>query len=127
AGLGLREPTVAAALRVLQAPLELVEQRPGVRILRSTIERDVPLDDFVRAVEKYRRDRARRREAGDESAKLCFPRRKAAAPAVGAAAAAKRPRLEENWARAQPPGPAAAAPRPPGGPAKAIAKRRPPP
>merc|ERR1712241_1463194 len=35
---------------------------------------DTPLEDLVMGVEKYRRDRGRRILAGDESARLSFPK-----------------------------------------------------
>jgi len=62
-------------LKLLKEPrLELVEQVPGRRILLSRVDREAPSEDFVSGTEKYRRDRQRRVEAGDESASLSFPR-----------------------------------------------------
>jgi len=61
-------------LHLLKEPLELVEGRPGHRILASKLDRTVALETFVKGVEAYRRDRQRRLDAGDESALLSFPR-----------------------------------------------------
>eukprot|EP00419_Tripos_fusus_P029488 CAMPEP_0172727708 /NCGR_PEP_ID=MMETSP1074-20121228/91828_1 /TAXON_ID=2916 /ORGANISM="Ceratium fusus, Strain PA161109" /LENGTH=836 /DNA_ID=CAMNT_0013554881 /DNA_START=90 /DNA_END=2600 /DNA_ORIENTATION=+ len=61
-------------VKLLKGPLELHEHQGKVTVLRSTLEKDTPLKDFVMGVEKYRRDRGRRIGAGDESARLNFPR-----------------------------------------------------
>uniref|UniRef100_A0A7S1WG85 B30.2/SPRY domain-containing protein n=1 Tax=Alexandrium catenella TaxID=2925 RepID=A0A7S1WG85_ALECA len=84
-----------AVVKLLKGPVELVELKPGYKVLQSTLPMSATADDFVRSIESYRRDRARRVEAGDESARLSFPKPSAkAAPAkapVGKAPLAKAP------------------------------------
>jgi len=78
---------LAAVVKLLKAPLELVEVKPGYKVLRSSLPMAAAAADFVRGIEGYRRDRSRRVEAGDESARLNFP--KPAVKAAPAKAAAK--------------------------------------
>jgi len=70
----LGKDSLPAVVKLLKAPLELSEHQGKVTILKSTLEKDTPLEDFVMGVEKYRRDRGRRIQAGDESARLSFPK-----------------------------------------------------
>jgi len=72
-------------LKVLKGSMELADHKSG-KMLRSKLEADVPWEDFVKDVEKYRRDRMRRIDAGDESANITFPR---ATPKAGAKGAGK--------------------------------------
>lgn len=108
----LGKDSLAAVVKLLKAPLELYEHRGKVTLLKSTLDKDTPLEDFVLGIEKYRRDRGRRIQAGDESARLSFPRPAAKAkggkagppkvivvkrplqPEVGEESPAKRPRPE---------------------------------
>ncbi len=70
--------TLAKGLEILQAPMELLDGKE----LRSELPMETALEEFVKGTEEYRRARIRRVEAGDESAKLSFPRlQKARAPA----------------------------------------------
>ncbi|CAE7823323.1 hhp1 [Symbiodinium sp. CCMP2592] len=84
------------ALKILKEPAQLIEAESGPRLLQSTLDKDAPFEVFVSNVEAYRRDRTRRieegrefchgvpaglpaacsevLEAGDESAKLSFPK-----------------------------------------------------
>eukprot|EP00929_Paragymnodinium_shiwhaense_P022313 TRINITY_DN14289_c0_g1_i1.p1 TRINITY_DN14289_c0_g1~~TRINITY_DN14289_c0_g1_i1.p1 ORF type:complete len:762 (-),score=184.90 TRINITY_DN14289_c0_g1_i1:97-2382(-) len=96
---GPKASSVPALVKMLKGPCKLgtVEGQLSL-ILQSTLPADTELAEFVIEVEKFRRDRARRVEAGDESASLVIPRLAAqpkeaavakAAPAT--AAIAKQP------------------------------------
>ena len=80
---------LAGVLKVLKDPIELKDM-PGTRMLFSSCEKEASIDVFVVAVEAYRRDRARRIEAGDESAALDIPRAKATQPAKADGAAPQK-------------------------------------
>merc|ERR1740117_2748451 len=69
--------TFEEVLKVLKGPCELAESTLGsskVKVLKSKLDKDTNTEDFVKAIEEYRRDRFRRMDAGDESAILTFPR-----------------------------------------------------
>merc|ERR1719221_595900 len=53
-----------------------LEEKGKLSFLMSTMGRDTELLPFVKLVEEDRRDRVRRIEAGDESARLKFPKEK---------------------------------------------------
>merc|ERR1719375_2692469 len=72
---------IAAAVALLKTPLEIAEV-DKVRVLRTALSEDTPLTDFVKGVELWRRDRARRLEAGDESCLLSFPKPASKAPTL---------------------------------------------
>jgi len=77
--------TLEQALKLLKEPLELVDKEGcKQRILRSTESAEATIGDFVKRAEKYRRDRRRRIEAGDESAQMNIPKAAPAKPAEGA-------------------------------------------
>lgn len=78
----------AEVYKLLKEPIEILEHQNGQRILSSRLDKETPLDAFVKSIESYRRDRKRRLEAGDESAHLSFPRPKPAAPKGAPAKAA---------------------------------------
>lgn len=107
-------------LKVLKGQLELVDNKGG-KMLRSKLDADIPWDDFVKDVEKYRRDRLRRIDAGDESAHLTFPRAtpkagvKGTGKGVAKAPAKAAPIVTVSIKRPPPPGadaPEAKKPRP---------------
>jgi len=105
------------ALKILKEPAQLIEAESGPRLLQSTLDKDAPFEVFVSNVEAYRRDRTRRIEAGDESAKLSFPKpqaKQAAAPAK-----VKQP------AHPPPKPPAKAVPKQPSQPPKAPVPKKP--
>jgi hypothetical protein len=56
------------------------------KILSSSLDKEMPVKDFIVGIEQYRRDRIRRIDAGDESAQLRFPK---AGPPKGAPAKAQ--------------------------------------
>lgn len=74
--------SAADVVRIQKEPVVLEAGEYGL-LLRSSWEKETPLEAFVKAVEADRRDRTRRYEAGDETATLNFPR----APSVKAAPA----------------------------------------
>lgn len=76
---------LAAAVKLLRQPAEIVDAGK-TRVLRSQLPADTAMEEFIRKVEGWRRDRLRRVEAGDESAVLNFP---APAKAAGKAPMAK--------------------------------------
>ncbi|CAE7645383.1 caf1, partial [Symbiodinium necroappetens] len=108
---------LAEALKVLKEPAQLIDAESGPRLLQSMLDKDAPFEVFVSNVEAYRRDRTRRIEAGDESAKLSFPKpqaKQAAAPAK-----VKQP------AHPPPKPPAKAIPKQPSQPPKAPVPKKP--
>lgn len=84
-------PDVRKALDLLREPLTLGDSALGQEVLQSQLEADATLDDFVKGVEAYRRDRKRRLDAGDESVLLSFPRPTAAKKAAEPVAPASVP------------------------------------
>merc|ERR1740117_1698600 len=79
--------TFEEVLKVLKGPCELTESELAsskCKVLKSKLDKETNTEDFVKAIEEYRRDRFRRMDAGDESAILTFPR-----PVAGAKAPAK--------------------------------------
>eukprot|EP00971_Amphidinium_carterae_P138893 2752760-Amphidinium_carterae.1 len=59
-------------------------------MLESLLSEDTPPEEFIRQTELHRRDRRERLDAGDESAKLSFPR----GPARGSAGQPQQPRRD---------------------------------
>ncbi|CAE7809151.1 CAF1-3 [Symbiodinium sp. CCMP2456] len=116
-GLKLGAKDLAEALKILKEPAQLIDAESGPRLLQSMLDKDAPFEVFVSNVEAYRRDRTRRIEAGDESAKLSFPKpqaKQAAAPAK-----VKQP------AHPPPKPPAKAIPKQPSQPPKAPVPKKP--
>lgn len=83
----LNANSIEEALKILKEPVKLVNKGGKCRLLHSTLSEDASLEDFLKSVEQYRRDRFRRIDAGDESAQLKFPKAPSAAPPAGAKAA----------------------------------------
>lgn len=73
--------TFEEVLKVLKGPCELTD-----KVLKSKLDKETNTEDFVKGIEEYRRDRFRRMDAGDESARLDFPRPDPAAAKAGAKA-----------------------------------------
>lgn len=59
------------------------------KVLETSLDEDTPSETFVKLTEENRRERERRVDAGDETAKLKFPRAGAAQPPGPTAATAK--------------------------------------
>lgn len=64
---------LSETVKLLREPVEIADTDQGYRILKSKLDQETRIDEFVVGVEKFRRDRSRRIDAGDESAELSFP------------------------------------------------------
>eukprot|EP00930_Biecheleria_cincta_P045615 TRINITY_DN3143_c0_g1_i1.p1 TRINITY_DN3143_c0_g1~~TRINITY_DN3143_c0_g1_i1.p1 ORF type:complete len:773 (+),score=123.22 TRINITY_DN3143_c0_g1_i1:43-2361(+) len=118
-------------VRLLREPLELADTDQGYKILKSKLDKETAIDEFVLGVEKFRRDRCRRIDAGDESAELSFPKPqpKAAGPAKARPppkAAVPRPAAAAAAAAAAPPPAKAAVAKAPVTKSRAVEKVAPP-
>lgn len=92
---------LAALVKLLKVPMELVERKQGRKVLQSQLGKETCVEDFVKGIETYRRDRCRRVEAGDESAKLVFPKPVPKPPATPSPAKAKAPAGKAGPAKAK--------------------------
>mmetsp|Transcript_70689 Transcript_70689/g.133415 ORF Transcript_70689/g.133415 Transcript_70689/m.133415 type:complete len:916 (+) Transcript_70689:77-2824(+) len=82
------------ALKTLRGPVEL-QEKGGMKVLQSKLDKETSIEEFIKGVESYRRDRQRRIDAGDESAQLKFNKapakaKPAKAPSAPAKAAPKK-------------------------------------
>merc|ERR1712066_805693 len=82
--------------KLLKLPaVQLVETGP-TKFLKSELDKEMPLKDFIIGVEDYRRNRMRRIDAGDESAQLKFPKGEPAKAGAKAGVPAKNGSVAET-------------------------------